>query len=94
MRDCFEACLLRLRATRSRADPAISPATGRSASSQPSLRLLLTEVDDPVTTAVARGVRWAGWSVLRAAMAAEALQLKAEFAPYVMLLALDLRRHG
>ena len=80
----------RLRAPGSRAYPADLPATGRSASFQPSPRLLLIEADEPVAAAAARGVRRAGWSVLRAATAAEALRLKAEFAPHVVLLALDL----
>jgi len=66
------------------------PVMGRSASSQSLLRLLLIEAEEPVAAAVARGVRRAGWSVLRAATAAEALQLKAQFAPHVVLMALDL----
>lgn len=70
--------------------PADLPITGWSASSQPLLRLLLIEADEPVAAAVARGVRRAGWSVFRAATAAEALQLKAQFAPHVVLMALDL----
>ena len=80
----------RLRAPGLRAYHADSPATGRSALSKPLLRLLLTEADEPVAAAVARGVRRAGWSVLHAGTAAEALRLKAEFAPHVVLLALDL----
>ena len=85
----MEAFLQRLSAPGSWAWPAAS-LEGRSPSTQPPLRLLLIEADEPVAAAVARGVQRAGWSVRCAATAAAALRLKAEFAPHVVLMALDL----
>lgn len=66
------------------------PASGPHPLFGPPSRLLLIEADEPVAAAMVRGVRRAGWSVLRAATAAAALQMKAEFAPHVVLMALDL----
>lgn len=66
------------------------PTSGWSPLSNLPSRLLLVEADEPVAAAIVRGVRRAGWSVLRVATAAVALQMKAEFAPHVVLLALDL----
>ncbi len=66
------------------------PVLGQPPLSEPPLRLLLIEADEPVAAAMVRGVRRAGWSVLHVATAAAALQMKAEFAPHVVLMALDL----
>ena len=53
-------------------------------------RLLMIEADEAVATAVLRGLRRHGWDVLRAATAKAGLQLQAEWAPHVVLLAFDL----
>ena len=80
----------RLHAPGSRAYLEALPAPSQPPLSEPPLRLLLIEADEPVAAAMVRGVRRAGWSVLRVATAAAALQMKAEFAPHVVLMALDL----
>ncbi len=53
-------------------------------------RLLLIEADDAVATALSRGLRRHGWTVLRASTAKVGLQLQAEWAPHVVLLGSDL----
>ncbi len=53
-------------------------------------RLLLIEADEPVATALARGLGRHGWAVLRAPTAKAGLQLQADWAPNVVLLASDL----
>ena len=53
-------------------------------------RLLLIEADEAVATALSRGLGRHGWAVLRAATAKAGLQLQAEWAPHVVLLASDL----
>lgn len=70
--------------------PKVQPASGLHLLSEAPLRLLLVEADEPVAAAMVRGFRRAGWSVLRVATAAAALQMKAEFAPQIVLMGLDL----
>lgn len=53
-------------------------------------RLLLIEADEPVATALSRGLERHGWAVLRASTAKAGLQLQADWAPNVVLLASDL----
>jgi DNA-binding response OmpR family regulator len=53
-------------------------------------RLLLIEADEPVATALSRGLGRHGWAVLRASTAKAGLQLQADWAPNVVLLASDL----
>ena len=50
-------------------------------------RLLLIEADEPVATALSRGLGRHGWEVLRAPTAKAGLQLQADWAPDVVLLA-------
>ena len=51
-------------------------------------RLLLIEADEPVATALSRGLGRHGWEVLRAPTAKAGLQLQADWMPEVVLLAL------
>ena len=90
VRNSLEVYLQRLHAPGSAAYLEALPALGRPLLSELLPRLLLIEADEPVAAAVVRGVRRAGWSVLHVATAAAALQMKAEFAPHVVLMALDL----
>ena len=53
-------------------------------------RLLLIEADEPVATALSRGLERHGWTVQRASTAKAGLQLQADWMPNVVLLALDL----
>ena len=53
-------------------------------------RLLLIEADEPVATALARGLGRHGWAVLHASTARAGLQLQADWAPNVVLLASEL----
>ena len=53
-------------------------------------RLLLIEADEPVATALSRGLGRYGWATLRASTARAGLQLQADWAPNVVLLASDL----
>ncbi len=53
-------------------------------------RLLLIEADEPVATALSRGLGRYGWAILRASTARAGLQLQADWAPNVVLLASDL----
>lgn len=55
-----------------------------------SVRLLLIEADEPVATALSRGLERHGWTVLRASTAKAGLQLQVDWVPDVVLLALDL----
>lgn len=50
-------------------------------------RLLLVEADEPVATALSRGLGRHGWEVLRASTAKAGLQLQADWMPDVVLLA-------
>ena len=50
-------------------------------------RLLLIEADEAVATALSRGLRRHGWTVLRASTAEAGLQIQAEWAPHAVLLA-------
>ena len=53
-------------------------------------RLLLIEADEPVATALSRGLARYGWTILRASTARAGLQLQADWTPSVVLLASDL----
>jgi len=53
-------------------------------------RLLLIEADEPVATALSRGLGRYGWAILRAPTARAGLQLQTDWAPNVVLLASDL----
>jgi len=53
-------------------------------------RLLLIEADEPVATALSRGLGRYGWAILRASTARAGLQLQADWASNVVLLASDL----
>ncbi len=53
-------------------------------------RLLLIEADEPVATALSRGLGRYGWTILRASTARAGLQLQADWTPNVVLLASDL----
>ena len=53
-------------------------------------RLLLIEPDGAVATALSRGLRRHGWTVLLASNAEAGLQLQAEWAPHAVLLASSL----
>lgn len=53
-------------------------------------RLLLIEADEPVATALSRGLERHGWTVQRAFTAKAGLQLQTDWMPDVVLLALDL----
>ena len=53
-------------------------------------RLLLIEADEAVATALSRGLRRHGWTVLRAPTAEAGLQTQAEWAPHAVLLASSL----
>jgi len=55
-----------------------------------SFRLLLIEPDEAVAAALSRGLRRHGWTVNFVHTAMAGLQLKVEWAPHVVLLALDL----
>ena len=50
-------------------------------------RLLLIEADEAVATALLRGLRRHGWTVLWASTAEAGLRLQAEWAPHAVLLA-------
>jgi two-component system response regulator RegX3 len=54
------------------------------------LRVMVIEEDEAVGTALLRGLLRQGWLVVRASTAHEALQLREEFQPEFVLLALDL----
>ena len=53
-------------------------------------RLLIIEADEAVAAALSRGLTRYRWTVLWASTAKADLQLQAEWAPHVVLLALDL----
>ena len=53
-------------------------------------RLLLIEPEEAVATALSRGLRRHGWTVLSASTAEAGLQLQAEWAPHAVLLASSL----
>ncbi len=53
-------------------------------------RLLLIEADEPVATALSRGLGRYGWTILRASTARAGLQLQADWTPNVVLLASDI----
>ena len=53
-------------------------------------RLLLIEADEPVATALSRGLRRHGWAIQWASTAEDGLQLQAEWAPHAVLLASSL----
>ena len=53
-------------------------------------RLLLVEADEAVAAALSRALRRHGWAVLWAATAKAGLQVQAEWAPHIVLLAFDL----
>lgn len=53
-------------------------------------RLLLIEADEAVATALSRGLRRHGWTVLWAPTAEAGLQLQAEWVPHAVLLASSL----
>jgi two-component system OmpR family response regulator len=65
------------------AHPARSALTGTAAPP----RLLLVEADEAVATALSRGLRRHGWTVLWASTAEVGLQLQAEWTPHAVLLA-------
>lgn len=60
----------------------------------PGPRLLLVEAEQAVSDALQRGLRRAGWNVLRASAAGAALQAMPAYFPDVVLLSLDLPDMG